>query len=592
MSNKVAELRGAIDGHRDGKAEYIGDLWHTWNTQRMPWIEEHKELRNYLFATDTTKTSNSELPWKNSTTLPKLAQIRDNLHANYIAALFPNDDWVKWESYSIEEGEQVKAEAIEAYMSNKARQSNLRTTVSRLVYDYIDYGNAFMDVEFVSESKVDPLTGETIPGYIGPRLVRISPLDIVMDPTAASFKNSPKVVRAIKTIGELQTMAEDEPDNAYLKKAIDQRMRMKEMAGQYTMEDFQKGLGYMVDGFGNIHEYYQSNYVEILEFHGDYYDPITDELHRDMVITVADRSVVLREEKAPEWSKGSSIEHVGWRLRPDNLWAMGPLDNLVGMQYRIDHLENLKADVFDLIAFPPLKIIGDVDEFDWAPGEEIHIDESGDVQMLVPDTTALNADLQIQLLEDRMEMYAGAPREAMGVRTPGEKTAFEVQSLQNASGRIFQEKATNFEVNGLEPSLNNMLETAKRNLNVADAVRVMDEELGVEVVMSITKEDITSTGKLKPIGARHFAAQAQLLQNLQGVFSSSLGQMVMPHTSSKQLSKLIEDVLGLRRFDLFQDNIAIFEQADTQRLLNTVQENVEVEAQTPIEGDEGAMNEI
>ena len=102
-------------------------------------------------------------------------------------------------------------------MSNKARQSNLRTTVSRLVYDYIDYGNAFMDVEFVSESKVDPLTGETIPGYIGPRLVRISPLDIVMDPTAASFKNSPKVVRAIKTIGELQTMAEDEPDNAYLK---------------------------------------------------------------------------------------------------------------------------------------------------------------------------------------------------------------------------------------------------------------------------------------------------------------------------------------------------------------------------------------
>jgi len=62
--------------------------------------------------------------------------------------------------------------------------------------------------------------------------------------------------------------------------------------------------------------------------------------------------------------------------------------------------------------------------------------------------------------------------------------------------------------------------------------------------------------------------------------------------SKKQLSKLIEDVLGLRRFDLFQDNIAIFEQADTQRLLNTVQENVEVEAQTPIEGDEGAMNEI
>jgi hypothetical protein len=41
---------------------------------------------------------------------------------------------------------------------------------------------------------------------------------------------------------------------------------------------------------------------------------------------------------------------------------MGPLDNLVGMQYRIDHLENLKADVFDLIAFPPLKIKGYVED--------------------------------------------------------------------------------------------------------------------------------------------------------------------------------------------------------------------------------------
>jgi hypothetical protein len=27
---------------------------------------------------------------------------------------------------------------------------------------------------------------------------------------------------------------------------------------------------------------------------------------------------------------------------------MGPLDNLVGLQYRIDHLENAKADALDL----------------------------------------------------------------------------------------------------------------------------------------------------------------------------------------------------------------------------------------------------
>jgi len=582
--NKVAELRGAIEGHRDNMAQYIGDLWHTWNTQRSGWIEEQKELRNYLFATDTSTTSNSDLPWKNSTTTPKLAQIRDNLHANYISSLFPNDEWVKWESYSLEGEEQAKAQAIEAYIANKARQSNLRTTVSRLLYDYIDYGNAFATVDFVNEVKEDPETGETIPIYVGPRVVRISPLDIVIDPTAADINMSPKIVRSIKTIGELQTMAQDNPDDRYVAEALDKRMKMKEIAGQYTVEDFDKATGYNVDGFGNLYEYYQSNYVEILEFRGDYYDPMTDTLERDRVITIIDRSSVLRDVPSPHWSKGSLIEHVGWRLRPDNLWAMGPLNNLVGMQYRIDHLENLKADVFDLIAYPPLKIIGDVDEFSWGPGEEIHIGE-GDVQMLVPDTTALNADLQIQILEDKMELYAGAPREAMGVRTPGEKTAFEVQSLQNAAGRIFQEKLNNFEINILEPILNNMLETGRRNMNIADIIRVMDDDLGVETVMSVSKEDITSTGKIRPVGARHFAAQSQLLQNLSGVLNSPLGQMVMPHTSSKQLSKLIEDVLGLRRFELFSDNVNIFEQAETQRLVNQVQEDVMTEQATPTEGD-------
>lgn len=48
------------------------------------------------------------------------------------------------------------------------------------------------------------------------------------------------------------------------------------------------------------------------------------------------------------WLGKTSIVHAGWRYRPDNLWAMGPLDNIVGMQYRIDHLENLKADAMDL----------------------------------------------------------------------------------------------------------------------------------------------------------------------------------------------------------------------------------------------------
>lgn len=584
MSGKVAELRTLLSRHN--LADEITRLYTDYQQQRQPWVNENLELRDYIFATDTSKTSNSTLPWKNSTTLPKLTQIRDNLHANYMAALFPNDDWMKWEGYTLDDEDLDKKEAIQGYMANKLRESNFVTTVSQLVYDYIDYGNAFADTVFVNESRIDPVTDEEIPGYVGPKLVRISPLDHVMNPTAASYRDTYKITRSIKTFGELMLEAEDMPGKSYFMDALRKAKEVRNACsgGDYGVEDFEKAAGYSIDGFGNLKDYYQSPYVEILEFEGDIYDYENDELLKNHTITIIDRAYVARKESIPSWLGKGNKAHVGWRLRPDNLYAMGPLHNLVGMQYRIDHLENLKSDVYDLIAFPPLKIIGEVEPFDWAPGSEIHLDAEGsDVQMLVPDTTALNADLQIELLERRMEEFAGAPKQAMGIRTPGEKTAFEIQALENAAGRIFQEKITNFEINLLEPILNSMLETARRNMDVADVVRVMDDDLGVAKFITITKADITAKGKLRPIGARHFAARAQLIQNLSGVFNSQIGAMIGPHVSQKQMAKLVEDVLGLQRFQLIQDNVAVFEQAETQRLMNQLQEDVDVEAMGPLD---------
>jgi hypothetical protein len=583
MSGKVAELQELINP--DNLATSVIYLYDKFRVQRKPWVEENLELRDFIFATDTSKTTNRNLPWKNSTTLPKIAQIRDNLHSNYMSALFPNDDWMKWEGYSLEDSDTSKKDAIQSYMSNKVRESNFRTTISQLLYDYIDYGNAFADVIYVNETRKDPVSGEDVPGYVGPKLMRISPLDIIINPTAATFYDSPKITRSIKSLGELKADAEDHPEQGYLLDAIKNaeatRSTLANRQGHFSVEDFEKAAGYSIDGFGNLQEYYQSPFAEIIELEGDIHDPQTGELLRNHVVTIMDRTHVIRKEPIPSWLGKGTKSHVGWRLRPDNLYAMGPLHNLVGMQYRIDHLENLKADVFDLIAYPPLKIMGEVEPFDWAPGEEIHIDEAGDVQMLVPDTTALNADTQIALLEQRMEEFAGAPKEAMGIRTPGEKTAFEVQSLQNAAGRIFQEKVTNFEVNLLEPILNSMLEVSRRNLDGSDIVRVMDDDIGVTTFLEITKEDITAKGKLRPIGARHFAARSQLVQNLTGLFNSPVAQMISPHVSSRQLAKMVEDVMGLERFSLIEENIALYEQAETQRVMQQLQEDMEVEAMTP-----------
>jgi len=581
MAGKIAQVREIVNA--DNLARQLASLYNSWYIQRQGKEAEWRELRNYLFATDTSTTSNSALPWKNSTTLPKLTQIRDNLHANYMDALFPNDNWLRWEGYSQDDVTFSKRKAIEGYIKNKARQGNLRQEISKCLYDYIDYGNVFAEVVWKNEKYIDKLTGKETVKYIGPAIQRISPYDIVFNPTAASFKDAPKFTRYIKSIGELKKELVTRPDLMFDSGAFAKIIETRRSLSGFKMEDVNKSEAYTVDGFGTLFEYYQSDYVELLEFEGDIYDREKDELLENRIITVIDRNYILRNVENPSWLGRDTKEHVGWRDRPDNLYGMGPLDNLVGMQYRLDHLENLKADALDLTIHPPKVIVGDVDPFTWEPGADIHIAEDGDVRTLPPNPAAFQVNNEINYLLMLMEEMAGAPKEAMGIRSPGEKTAFEVQQLQNAAGRIFQHKVNKFEIEFLEPLLNSMLEVARRNMDASDLIRVMDDDLGIADFLTITKDDITATGKLRPVGARHYATRAQLIQNLSGIFNSPVGQIIGPHISAKKLASMVEDILGFEQWDFIADNAAIFEQAETQRLVQQVQQDMQVEAATPVE---------
>ena len=579
MAGEVAEIEQAIG--QENLAKVLAGLYNQWWLQRNDKEEEWRELRNYIFATDTTTTSNSTLPWKNKTTLPKLTQIRDNLHANYMDALFPNDNWMKWEGASREDSTINKRKAIEAYMKTKLKESQFREEVSLLLYDYIDYGNAFGSVTYVNEQHIDPVTKEMITTYNGPKLKRISPFDIVFNPVASSFAKSPKFTRYVKSVGELQRDLDERPDLQYDKAAFNKALEIRNSISMFRVEDVNKAGGFIADGFGTLQEYYQSGMVEILEFEGDFYDKDDDVLHKNRIITIIDRNYVLRNIENPSYIGQDTKAHVSWRRRPDNLYGMGPLDNLVGMQYRLDHLENAKADAMDLTIHPPMVIKGEVDPFEWGPETTIHLQEDGAIDMLPPNPAAFQVNNELQGLMNTMEQMAGAPKEAMGIRTPGEKTAFEVQSLQNAAGRIFQNKVNQFEVEMLEPILNTMLETAKRNLELPELAKVYDDDFGVQDFLSVTKEDLTSRGKIRPIGARHYAARAQLLQNMLGVFNSPIGQMISPHVSPKLVAKMIEEYMGFDQYGFMQDNAALFEAAEQEKIKMQIQQDLQAQEAGP-----------
>lgn len=569
----------------DSVADDISFTWDSWDNQRAIAKKRWEETVQYVYATSTRETSNLQNNWSHSTHIPKLTQISDNLLANYMAALFPHEQWMSWIGHDHDSEDKEVREAVESYLSAKHRQSGFRNSVMDILNDWILYGNCFARVEFVNNTR--EYNGETINIYTGPKIVRISPYDIVFNPLASDFKSSPKIIRSTRSLGQLHREVESYPDRQYVQEILDKTKKFRALTGSWGADDIKKATQLRFDGYGSLYEYLKSGDVEILELSGDYFNKDTGEFFQNHVITVVDRSWVIRNEPLNTYDGYPNIYHSPWRPRPDNLWGMGPLDNIVGMQYLIDHLENARADAFDQMLMPTRVIAGDVEEYAIEPGKPggKYVIPTGDgaVTNLAPDTTVLNADLQINNKSLEMEMYAGSPREAMGIRTPGEKTATEVNRLETAASRIFQNKIDYWEQSFLEPLINAELEEARRNLVGTDLIRVMDDEIGVASFLEIDKEDITAQGKLVPIGARHFARQNQLAQNLQALaMNLQADELMQQHFPSLKMARVWTELLGVDNLNIISPYGRVAEKQELQRRMNTAEEQITAEGMTPV----------
>lgn len=580
MPGKVLNIEEILDTDVLGCA--LANKYIEWDLYKYQKKLDWEEVRRYVYATDTSKTTNSQLPWKNKTTIPKLCQIADNLLANYLVNTFPQREWLFWEANSKDSNSLNKREAIVDYMGWAITQPSFKHEMKKTLMDYIHYGNCFAMPEWLDQ-RITTDDNQKV-GYLGPTIRRISPLDIVFNPTAESFERTPKIIRSIISMGELKEILQRESTDQnreeyeklwnYLREI---RVTVRTFPGDVQQQDNM----YSVDGFHSFREYLGSDTVELLTFYGDIYDADNDDFLKNHIITVVDRHKVITKKPIESSFGYPPIFHVAWRERQDNLWGMGPLDNLVGMQYRMDHVENMKADIFDLTTFPVLINKGPgIEDYRWGPGEQIFMDTDSSVEMLVPDVQALQANFEIQNLERLMEEMAGAPREALGIRSPGEKTKYEVQRLENASGRMFQHKGTQFEEQFVEPLLNAMLEQARRNLSSAVQINIFDDEFRMSTFRELTVNDITGIGRIRPIGARHFAEQAELVQNLTNLSGSPLWQSVAPHFSTIGLAKVFEEIFNLKDYEIVKPNIALSEQAEAQRQMQALEEQVMTESQT------------
>lgn len=586
MSEDLVEHKGGIMPNnvelhldKDNLASDIANKFQAWESSKQQWYDEYREVLQYVFSTDTKKIMTQKHDFNNVTHIPKLTQIADVLRTYYLESIFSLKEPIEFDNYNSSADELEKKQAIHKF-TNKIliERTNFKPAIRQLVDDYIYAGNAFVtpvwDEDFVKNK--EGMLGVRDNGI---RFMRIDPADIVFDATARDFKSSPKIIRAVMSIADVATMAEyDETMKKAFQRAIKNRGDVRSImtSGDQIVNDQLN-----IAGFGSVSEYYESDMMEVLTFFGDIFDMDTNTLKKARKITVVDRTVVLSDEDMPDVFNYCPIFQARWRDRVDNLWGMSPLVNLLGMQYRVDYLENKRADVYDFLSDPMFKTKGDVVMPEIiGPGAEFNCPIDGDINMMVPDTNILMADTFIDRYNSLMDLMAGTPMEALGFRTPGEKTMFEVSQLQNASSRIFTRQVRKFEEELMEPLLNCALQLYANKMKGHEITIEDLSESGVPQMTKISVDDLVRPGALRAIGSINYADKAVMLQTLQQLGNSNIfmDEAVRANFSPSKIGYMIAYATGLDKVPgLYKKDSRLYEITEQQKLSEQLMQQVDIQ---------------
>ena len=566
------------DIETDSLAENISNKWISWINGRQQWEERYRRVLQYLYSsTSDTIYGQASAPWSSNVHIPKLTQLRDVLITYELESLFSLQDYYMFEGFTKDANTIKNRALIRDLMRDILERGNFKKVTEALVADYIDAGNCFAMPVWESEYVEDPKGFKKL-YWEGSKAVRINPLDIVFDPTACNFKDSPKIIRTVLSLGELTVLAEKDP---IMKKGLDKALTIRQdIMTAITNGDTIKGDEISIAGFGNWSTYVTSDVVEILTFYGTVYDVVKKELHKNKKITIMDRRVLLKEEDLDPLCGYDFIYKAGYRDRKDILWSMSPLENLLGMQARIDFLENKRSDCYDATVNPVRLIKGNVDMPDsLGPGDEVRMDVDCDVHYLAPDTSILTADTLIDRYEIKMEEFVGSPKEVLGLRTPGEKTMFEVNQLMTAATRIFQRQIRKFEQEIFEPMINAIFQQyIQEKAGQTIQIKTWDSVDNVYRFEEISVDAINNMGKIKVIGSTTYQDRTQIAQALQMLGQNPLfmDEVVRNNFSPTVLGQVFSFVTGLDRFpDLFKKDERLYEITDQQKLVEELSQQVD-----------------
>ena len=542
----------------------IAGMWDEYNSYRTKAMEAWKEVDLYRFATDTKSLPGGQ-NFDHSMHTPITHMVDEKLGSILNATAFPHEDWLGWQAVEIDDVSESKRKRILAYLKKIHAQTKFTRVGKKGLDDLKAYGNNFFQTSFVNMTRTEG--DKIIAGYVGPMTKRISPYNIVFDPTVADFEHTWKIVLDRVSVGEFSEMVrKDERFNSEAALAIKQR-RIGSTNGSRSNDYFKDGQ-YIPAGFDSLTAYLKSGYVDLLWFYGSIYDEHTMEVIPNRCIVVADYDKVVCNYHKPN----SRIRKGSWKERPDNLWAQSPLEPIIGLNYMINHRENAKNDAIDRMIYPDQLYVGEPEIIhdEVTQRREIWAPVGGDARDIAPDASTLSFNTETQLISQTVMEAVGLPSDILGFRSPGEKTAFEVQNLTEGAFRGFIDHVAQWEQDCLEKVIADQIEIAHENFTEVATV-IVETVDGFKVPATVTQDDLKSSGTLVPMGARRFSRMLQQLAGIQSM--SQLIPVIGTHVNSFNLAKAVEVLSGLDDFGLVKRFAAIHEQGESQKEMALVEQD-------------------
>lgn len=537
----------------------VSSFWKEMNDGRQQQLNAWSEVRKFIYATDTTHTTAITTPWRNKTTRNKLSWIHDKLITHYSKNLMPNEDFFRWKADEDTGVPNEMALRVDEYQKFKVRSKHVRFTefLVECLDDYVSFGNTFANYEFIRRFRKDIVSGEEKLVFQGAKPIRIPPQNVVFDAALQEYVDASICVREIKE----RVMFLDNIEPWYDLEVVEKLRDLDFLNSE--IQDWIKKNHLTQDGTDYLRHVKQGK-IELFRYYGHMFNLDTKEWVTNSEILIADHLFVLGVRPIQTFEGIKPVVFSKWRNRTDNLWGQGPLEQIVGLQYRIDHIENLKADSTDMMGMPVIVVKGEgmEEEFTWEPGITWHIPPNAEIEILYPDPKILLFNEEILTYERSMEELAGVPRETAGFRTPGEKTAFEVDQLLSHANIPFEEKLIKFENEFLEPLLNLMLELNLTHIDVDDLRMIFPEDIlpATDENIQALKESI-SVGRLFALGSKHFKAQQKKIQEVQALIQIALSSpQTAVHLSSINALLTIQRELGAEDDGLIKFGAGLEEQ--------------------------------